>query len=98
MTQLVYDYGVMSQAIADIQAAATSLKQTHTDINTDLLHLGQTWTEGNDHQRYVSYQNAWDKVFEDVNQALNGLRLVAEGCLSNAQANEASCASIWPDV
>lgn len=98
MTQLTYDYGIMSQAIGDIQNATTSLTQTHADINTDMVALGNTWTEGTDHQRYVAYQTAWDKVFEDVNLALKGLMQVADSCLSNAQANEAKCASMWPDA
>ncbi|MEP6695871.1 MAG: WXG100 family type VII secretion target [Pseudonocardiales bacterium] len=98
MTQLTYDYGVMSQAIADIQSATNSLTQTHADINADMNRLGQTWTEGSDHARYVAYQQAWEKVFEDVNLSLAGLRQVAEGCLSNAKENETKNASMWPDA
>jgi WXG100 family type VII secretion target len=93
---LVYDYGVMDTAIADINNAETNLHQIESEIKSDLARLGETWTEGTDHQSYVAYQAAWDKIFEDVKQALTGLRMVATGCLDNAKANEAKCAGMWP--
>lgn len=95
---LVYDYGVMDTAITDINGAETQLHQIEADIKSDLAKLGETWTDGTDHARYVQYQQAWDKVFEDVKAALTGLRMVATGCLDNAKENESKCASMWPDV
>ncbi|MDQ6875036.1 MAG: WXG100 family type VII secretion target [Actinomycetota bacterium] len=91
-----YDFGGIAAAQADITSAASRLNGTHEEVNSFMNRLRQTWTQGTAATAWQGYQAEWNKIFADVNAALNSLGLCVDQALQNAQSAEQANTSMWP--
>lgn len=90
------DFGVIGGAHGDIMGATGKLNQIHSDVTGLMNRLSGTWTEGQARTAWHGYQQQWNTIFADVNQALGSLGGAVDQANQNYQGTESTNASMWP--